>query len=208
MLVESLEELRDSSTITQQESIEGLEGTANKITSKIFPSHELKICASDSSAPTKIELLGNEFSIEIGPIGGLTFPLEKHGSGSRRTALWTILKLLADKGVRAKVGGPKATSYHQPVGPNTAHVLLLDEPEVSLHPSATEIARDVLYSLPDNGNWQIMVATRPPSFIDLTKDHTTIIRVDKTQHNNIEATTLFKPESAQLDEDDKKFDAN
>lgn len=204
ILVESLKELRDSSKITQQESIEGLEGTANEIISKIFPSHELKISAPESSAPIKIDLLGNEFSIEMGPIGGLTFPLEKQGSGSRRTALWTILKLLADNGVRAKAAGPTAKSHHEPVGPNTAHILLLDEPEVSLHPSATEIARDVLYSLPDNKNWQIMVATHSPSFIDLTKDHTTIIRVDKTQNDNIETTTLFKPESAQLDEDDKE----
>ncbi|MGT3196504.1 ATP-dependent nuclease [Yersinia enterocolitica] len=206
LLVESLKELRNTSKITQRDNLDSLEGTANEIISKIFPSHELKISAPESSAPIKIDLLGNEFSIEMGPIGGLTFPLEKQGSGSRRTALWTILKLLADKGVRAKVAGPTAKSHHEPVGPNTAHVLLLDEPEVSLHPSATEIARDVLYSLPENVNWQIMVATHSPSFIDLTKDHTTIIRVDKNENNNnnIETTTLFKPESAKLDDDDKE----
>ncbi len=204
LLVESLKELRNTSKITQRDNLDSLEDTANEIISKIFPSHELKISAPESSAPIKIDLLGNEFSIEMGPIGGLTFPLEKQGSGSRRTALWTILKLLADKGVRAKVAGPTAKSHHEPVGPNTAHVLLLDEPEVSLHPSATEIARDVLYSLPENVNWQIMVATHSPSFIDLTKDHTTIIRVDKNEKNNIETTTLFKPESAKLDDDDKE----
>ncbi|HFV9221595.1 ATP-dependent nuclease [Enterobacter roggenkampii] len=204
LLVERLKELRNNSKITQQENIESLESSANEIISKIFPSHGLKISAPESSAPIKIDLLGNEFSIEMGPIGGLTFPLEKQGSGSRRTALWTILKLLADKGVRAKVAGPTAKSHHEPVGPNTAHVLLLDEPEVSLHPSATEIARDVLYSLPENVNWQIMVATHSPSFIDLTKDHTTIIRVDKNINNTIETTTLFKPESARLDDDDKE----
>jgi putative ATP-dependent endonuclease of OLD family len=203
VLVESLKSLRDSSKITQQESIEGLENSANQIISRIFPTHELKISAPESEAPIKIDLLGNEFSIEMGPIGGLTFPLEKQGSGSRRTALWTILKLLADKGVRAKSAGPTAKSHHEPVGQNTSHVLLLDEPEVSLHPSATEIARDVLYSLPENKNWQIMVATHSPSFIDLTKDHTTIIRVEKTQNDHIQTTTLFKPMCAQLDADDK-----
>lgn len=204
LLVESLKELRDTSKTTQRENIESLENTANEIISRIFPSHELKISAPESSAPIKIDLLGNEFFIEMGVIGGLTFPLEKQGSGSRRTALWTILKLLADKGMRAKVAGPTAKSHHEPVGPNTAHVLLLDEPEVSLHPSATEIARDVLYSLPQNKNWQVMVATHSPSFIDLTKDHTTIIRVDKNKNNNIETTTLFKPETAKLDDDDKE----
>lgn len=204
LLIESLKSLRDSSKVTQQESIQALEGNANEIISKIFPSHELKISAPESSAPIKIDLLGNEFSIEMGPIGGLTFPLDKQGSGSRRTALWTILKLLADNGVKAKNAGAKAKAHHEPVGPNTSHVLLLDEPEVSLHPSAIEVARDVLYSLPDNDNWQIMVATHSPNFIDLTKDHTTIIRVEKTGEDSVEATTLYKPESAQLDNDDKE----
>lgn len=196
--------LRDSSKVTQQKNIQGLEASANEIISRIFPSHELKILAPESAAPIKIDLLGDEFSIEMGLIGGVTFPLEKQGSGSRRTALWTILKLLADKGIRAKNAGAKAQTHHETVGPNTAHVLLLDEPEVSLHPAATKIARDVLYSLPDNENWQIMVATHSPSFIDLTKDHTTIIRVDKSQDNHIKTTTLFKPDSAQLDDDDKE----
>nr|WP_223265951.1 AAA family ATPase [Pantoea vagans] len=204
LLVDSLKELRNTSKVTQRGNINLLEDSANEIISRIFPSHELKISTPESSAPIKIDLLGNEFSVEMGPIGGLTFPLEKQGSGSRRTALWTILKLLADNGVRAKIGGTASKLHHEPVGPNTAHVLLLDEPEVSLHPSATKIARDVLYSLPENVNWQIMVATHSPSFIDLTKDHTTIIRVDKNKDNNIETTTLFKPEYAKLDNDDKE----
>lgn len=203
-IVDSLKSLRDASKVTQRENIETLEASANDIINRIFPSHELKISAPESSAPIKIDLLGNEFSIEMGQIGGTTFPLEKQGSGSRRTALWTILKLLADNGVKAKNSGPKAQSHHEAVGPNTSHVLLLDEPEVSLHPSAVNVARDVLYSLPENDNWQIMVATHSPNFVDLTKDHTTIIRVDKNQRNNIEATTLYTPETAQLDEDDKE----
>ncbi len=46
-------------------------------------------------------------------------------------------------------------------------------------PLAIANARDVLYSLPENNNWQIMIATHSPNFIDLSKDHTTVIRVEK-----------------------------
>jgi putative ATP-dependent endonuclease of OLD family len=52
-------------------------------------------------------------------------------------------------------------------------------------------ARDVLYSLPENNNWQIMIATHSPNFIDLSKDHTTVIRVEKSLNNDIEASTLI-----------------
>lgn len=203
-LVDELRELRNSSKQLQSENINALEQEANQIIGQIFPSHSLKIYSPESTAPIKIDLLGDEFLLEMGPTDGTTFPLEKQGSGSRRTALWTILKLLADKGVAAKPASSKAKTYHEKLGPNIAHVLLLDEPEVSLHPQATALARDVLYSLPDNENWQIMIATHSPSFIDLTKDHTTIIRVDKNSDNNIKTTTLFRPDKAQLDNNDKE----
>ena len=81
---------------------------------------------------------------------------------------------------------------------------MLDEPEVSLHPTAISNARDVLYSLPDSDNWQVMIATHSPNFIDLTKDHTTVIRVDKDISNDIQATTLYRPDHVKLDKDDKK----
>lgn len=137
----------------------------------------------------------------MGSISGEKFPLEKQGSGSRRTALWTILKLLADKGIKAKKGNK---AQHEELGANTSHILLLDEPEVSLHPLAIANARDVLYELPDSDNWQIMIATHSPNFIDLTKDNTTVMRVEKSSCNEIETTTLFSPEQTQLDAIDKE----
>ncbi|MRF59228.1 ATP-dependent nuclease [Citrobacter portucalensis] len=204
ILVGKLKTLRDSSKTLQEENIRKLENNANSIIGKIFPNHGLRISAPPSKAPIKIDLLGDEFSLEMGVEGGVAFPLEKQGSGSRRTALWTILKLLADSGFSARSVGSKAKSFHEKLGENTSHILLLDEPEVSLHPLATAMARDVLYSLPDNDNWQVMVATHSPSFIDLTKNHTTIIRVDKSQNNDIKTTTLFKPSQAKLTDSDKE----
>lgn len=203
-IVNNLISLRDDSKKIQRTGVIDIEAQANQILEKIFPSYALTVVSPESTADVSIDLLGDEFSIEMGSIGGLSLPLEKQGSGTRRTALWTILKLLADKGIRAKPGSKTAKSFHEPVGPNTSHILLLDEPEVSLHPKAIQNARDVLYSLPENDNWQIMITTHSPSFIDLTKDHTTIIRIEKNSKNNIEATTLYRPDLAQLDDDDKE----
>lgn len=204
VLIAGFKYLRDQTKVSQRENINILEKSANEIIGKIFPNHELKISSPESSSPITIALLGDEFNVEMGLISGEKFPLEKQGSGSRRTALWTILKLLADKGIKAKNVTGKAKSQHESLGQNTTHVLLLDEPEVSLHPTAIENARDVLYSLPDSDNWQVMVATHSPNFIDLTKNHTTVIRVDKDERNVIQATTLYRPDEAQLDEDDKE----
>ena len=83
------------------------------------------------------------------------------------------------------------------------HLLLIDEPEICLHPEAIRDARNVLYKLPSSGNWQVMATTHSPVFIDLSYDNTTIIRVDKN-NDEITGTTLYRPTSVQLDLDEKK----
>lgn len=203
-ILENLRVLRNDSKVIQQTGISDIETRANLILEQIFPGYVMKVISSESTAPISIDLLGDEFGLEMGSVNGQTFPLEKQGSGTQRTALWAILKLLADKGIKAKQAGKNAKTFHEPVGPNTAHILLIDEPEVSLHPRAVQAARDVLYSLPDSDNWQVMLTTHSPSFIDLAKDHTTIIRVEKNIESMIGATTLFRPDEVQLDEDDKE----
>ena len=82
--------------------------------------------------------------------------------------------------------------------------MLLDEPEICLHPSAIREARTVLYELPASGNWQVMITSHSPIFIDLSKDNTTIIRVFRENDSEVKSTTLYRPERAKLDDDDKK----
>lgn len=204
-IVDSLKILRSDSKRHQEAEIMRVQDSANHILQRIFPSSVFSIIAPESESEVSIDLLGAEFDIEIADAGAVSLPLARQGSGTRRTVLWTILKLLADKGYKAKPSaGKTAKAFHEPVGPNSAHILLLDEPEVSLHPAAVDSVRDVLYSLPQNENWQIMVTTHSPNFIDLTRDHTTIVRVERSTDNQIVATTLFRPEVAQLSSDDKE----
>lgn len=63
------------------------------------------------------------------------------------------------------------------------YMLIIDEPENSLHPNAIRAACEYLYSLADDPSWQVMLATHSPVFINPLKDHTTIIRLDRSQQN-------------------------
>jgi putative ATP-dependent endonuclease of OLD family len=49
-----------------------------------------------------------------------------------------------------------------------------------------------------------MVTTHSPVFIDFSRDNTTIIKVEKTAAGNVRGTTVFRPDKAQLDDDDKR----
>ncbi|MFP2515081.1 ATP-dependent nuclease [Buttiauxella agrestis] len=185
---------------TQDVQIDEIQRKANEIMVDIFPNHNLIIKDVESPEMT-LKLFSNEFEIEMG-IGGNTFPLCKQGSGTQRTALWAILKILADNGYKAKVG--KTSVSYESVGKNISHVLLIDEPEVSLHPKAVGNVRDVLYKLADSENWQVMITTHSPHFIDLAKDHTTIIRVERAYDGVMHTSTLFRPDVAKLSTDDKE----
>jgi putative ATP-dependent endonuclease of OLD family len=54
------------------------------------------------------------------------------------------------------------------------------------------------------GNWQVMVTTHSPIFIEFSRDNTTIVKVEKIADGSIQGTTVFRPDKVKLDEDDKK----
>lgn len=59
------------------------------------------------------------------------------------------------------------------------YILLIDEPENCLHPMAIRAARSHLYALAEDPDWQIMLSTHSPYFIDPLADHTTIVRLER-----------------------------
>lgn len=59
------------------------------------------------------------------------------------------------------------------------YMLLIDEPETALHPSAIRAAKDHLYALADGMGWQVMLSTHHPAFVDPLRDHTTIVRLHR-----------------------------
>lgn len=149
----------------------------------------------------------------MGPEDGHLSPLEKQGSGARRTLLWSALKIASERsGETAKKSTKPKTTKSAETGAETEnepiysrpHVLLLDEPEICLHPNAVREACRVLYDLAKGGTgWQVMVTTHSPAFLDISRDNTTIVRVERATSGDIMSTTVFKPEKVKLTDDEK-----
>lgn len=81
------------------------------------------------------------------------------------------------------------------------HILLIDEPENALHPLAVRAAREHLYSLARDPNWQVMLSTHSPYFIDPLEDNTTILRLDREGKTTTPRT--YRTATAQFSTDDK-----
>lgn len=64
-----------------------------------------------------------------------------------------------------------------------SYMLLIDEPEVALHPKAVRTASSYLYNLAKDPSWQVMLTTHSPIFVNPFEDHTTIIRLTREKEN-------------------------
>lgn len=172
--------------------IDAIQTTLSTLISEVFPGYGVVFDPRlDDDVDSSIQLFKNQPQLRMGPAGGHQSPVEKQGSGARRTLLWTALRILADEG-RKRSSKPS----------ERPHLLLLDEPEICLHPNAVREACRVLYDLPHSGNWQVMITTHSPQFIDLSRDNTSIVRVELAG-SGVQGTTLFRPQRAKLDDDDK-----
>lgn len=62
-------------------------------------------------------------------------------------------------------------------------MLLIDEPEIALHPNGIRAASKYLYELAKDESWQIMLTTHSPLFINPFEDNTTIVRLTRSTGN-------------------------
>ncbi len=131
---------------------------------------------------------GSKFFIKT---SGNISSLDHQGTGIKRAFLWSAINALCSEGMYKK--GSKVIQNDAP------KVLLIDEPEINLHPSLIRAARKAIYALADMEGWQVICTTHSPIFIDLTQDHTTLIKVSNTQ----DGVFYFQTDRAHFSADEK-----
>lgn len=162
---------------------------------KVFPEATVIHIEPQASKIEPEKLIGGGSFIRLGSSEQHLAPLSNHGTGLQRTFLWSALKMLAETG-RHQV-------QRKPVGAGTQKILLLEEPEAFLHPSAIRSAMESLYAIAEHQDWQIMISSHSPIFIDLTKDHTSIIRIEKKNSADY-AINTFSTDEVKFSDDDKE----
>lgn len=164
---------------------------------RVFPGHLAKLDSPHADHITKNIL---ELLVKMEPILYMgteehQSPLGKQGSGAQRMLMWAALKCTAEQKVAQKGKESSSRSFS----------LLIDEPELCLHPSAVREASSLLYEIAALPNWQVMITTHSPVFINLESDNTSIVRVDRElSAKSSRGTTIYRPTEVRFDPEQRE----
>ncbi|TFH59650.1 ATP-dependent nuclease [Peribacillus frigoritolerans] len=131
-----------------------------------------------------------KFNIEVNPLdeivstslkpnfdfNGLDTHLAHQGNGVQRTFMLSILK--GFKMYLKKYKGEEK-------GTNRPLIIAIEEPELYLHPHLARVFKDTLYSLADEGFFQVLATSHSPNFIDLAKPHRTLAKLSLNDEKNV-----------------------
>ncbi|QRF61525.1 ATP-dependent endonuclease [Variovorax paradoxus] len=108
------------------------------------------------------------------------------GPGKAKEAdLQAYDKIIAESTSRLKAhdeDGNIPDSEDDPAFPG--YLLLIDEPENALHPMAARAAQRHLYELAKHPDWQVIMTTHSPHFVNPFEDHTTIVRLERESEDD------------------------
>ena len=228
--IRELKILANDPILELRSDIEKIQQQINSSYCKVFSSSgiHLNIGIGDIGFdPAKSLLSGSR--IDISETGNFA-RWDQQGTGSQRALFWSILQVrselsrasdikkelqrlekelqkLESKEKPSQKDKEKIQDIRDQLSQNASsdfflpgYMLLIDEPETGLHPSAVRAAKEHLYNLASEAGWQVMLSTHHPAFVDPIKDHTTIVRLhrlDKHLEPNI-----YKSETINFSDDE------
>lgn len=155
--------------ILSKDAISSKSALANNNFQKIFPDLTLEISQIEGDEFDLPASLEKEYSVII---KDKKFPtirqdFSNHGHGVIRQTLFNFLGIVKNE-LSHKAG--EFTNRKD-------FLILFEEPEIYLHPKAINLLRKVLYDLCSNSNFQIICASHSPALIDISKPHTSLVRM-------------------------------
>lgn len=134
--------------------------------------------------------------------GTHTYKFHEQGTGAQRALFWSLLQLFpnkpSSKSNKSKAKKSDATDEELEECQEKRIILLIDEPENALHPHAIRKMCDLLYAFSEEEHKQVILTTHSPYFVNPTKDHTTIVRLERK--DNITTPKAFRAKKCKFEE--------
>lgn len=111
-------------------------------------------------------------------------------------------KLLLQQIEALNNGDPVPEDAEDPALPG--YILLMDEPENALHPMAARAAQAHLYALGKHPDWQVLITTHSPYFVNPLEDHTTIARLERSGDGKSLSPRIYVVDDVQFSPEEKE----
>jgi predicted ATP-dependent endonuclease of OLD family len=149
--------------ITGSEAVGNFNDQLNEDFKKVFSNLTLQIKPKDENEINILKAFEKNHSIGVQKDGvSRKEDFTQHGHGIIRQALFNFLKFLGNF-----------------TGGSSSYLILFEEPELFLHPKILFNLRNSLYELSETDSFQVLCATHSPAMIDISKPHSSLVRVVK-----------------------------
>lgn len=203
--VSNLTKIVSDLTKTHEDRFTQIAGQVHEGFAGVFPGLGIRLEVTMAEPKYDLEKLLKEGSGIRVTDGDVETSLEQQGAGARRALFWSMLtvhnqlsrrneteaalekavstarkddaKAVAIEKLEAFRKGEETPDADDPAFPG--YLLLIDEPENALHPMAARAAQRHLYKLAEDPEWQVIMTTHSPYFVNPLEDHTTIVRLER-----------------------------
>ncbi|QWC56732.1 AAA family ATPase [Erythrobacter sp. 3-20A1M] len=221
----------DELSKTHEERFDGIAAKVHDGFKGVFPSLGVRLDVAMAAPSISLEKLMKEGSGIRVQDGEVETSLAQQGTGARRALFWSMLQvhnqltrqLEVRSGLEKEAKGKKGEVLEAALAKIAAfdageklpeaeddpafpgYLLLIDEPENALHPMAARAAQRHLYQLATDPDWQVMMTTHSPYFVNPLENHTTIVRLERKggDQSPLERKT-YRTEEVTFDEGMKK----
>ncbi len=153
----------------------------NDAITRVFPSVSFDIKNEGERDIT--DLFKKKTSVAICEDGRPDLDFVYHGHGVRRQFILSAFRGLASQLENANKTPKQRASANfdisglvdEPDSPKS-RILLIEEPELYLHPQSMRSVKELVYLLGSASEFQVLAATHAPIMVDLSKPHSTLVR--------------------------------
>jgi putative ATP-dependent endonuclease of the OLD family len=155
----------------QAEEIRALQDRINQGLNEVIGGHALI-----KTVPPVLQslVMPNTTLVIRDPLVNVETDVGHQGHGLQRTLVMTLLQLLVE--VQEQAGQSES------LRPN---ILIVEEPELYMHPQMERRMRDVLYRLAAQQDMQVICCTHSPIFVDVANKYKSIVRLVKNEQGKI-----------------------
>ena len=192
--------------ITHNDYATSLQRNLNAAVTTIFP--RISFTIRNDGTKDVIDLFRSTATIEIQEEQHPNLGFSSHGHGVRRQFVMSAFRGLATQLDEVKRTAKQRRSENYKIadvtaepGKSKSRMLLIEEPELFLHPAAIRSVRNLLFALSSSSEFQVMAATHSPVIIDLSRPHTTLARVTASE---TQGTSVYQVSSTLFSDEDRE----